>query len=81
MTKHSSSCPMLPTKLRMGGFGKAILGLAALMLLLYSLVIYQEASKDDISIFKKWLLLNTVAGLWNEDEYLHTHTHTCINYV
>ena len=51
-----------PKMLEHTGFGKAILGLAALMLLLYSLVIYQEASKDDISIFKKWLLLNTACG-------------------
>ena len=50
----------------LGGFGRAILGLAALMLLLYLLVIYEEAKKN--TIFQKWLLLDTVAGLWNGHE-------------
>ena len=31
----------MAAQLRLGGFGKAILGLAGLMLLLYSLVIYR----------------------------------------
>eukprot|EP00434_Breviolum_minutum_P043482 symbB.v1.2.038765.t2/scaffold5842.1/size23188/1 len=49
-----------PKILEHTGFGKAILGLAGLMLLLYSLVIYEEAKKD--TIFQKWLLLDTVCG-------------------
>ena len=55
-------------ELRLAGFGKAILSLAALMLLLYSLVIYEEVAKN--SIFQKWLLLETVARMLNEHEYL-----------
>lgn len=62
-------CNQISTKtdlLFLGGFGRAILGLAALMLLLYLLVIYEEAKKN--TIFQKWLLLDTVAGLWNGHE-------------
>jgi len=49
-----------PKMLEHTGFGKAILSLAALMLLLYSLVIYEEIAKN--TIFQKWLLLDTVCG-------------------
>ena len=58
---------MLHIELRLAGFGKAILSLAALMLLLYSLVIYEEVAKN--AIFQKFLL-DTVARMWNEHEYL-----------
>ena len=55
---------LLHIELRLAGFGKAILSLAALMLLLYSLVIYEEVAKN--SIFQKRLLLETVARMLNE---------------
>ena len=65
-SRHSPKA-MLHIELRLAGFGKAILSLAALMLLLYSLVIYEEVAKN--AIFQKFLL-DTVARMWNEHEYL-----------
>lgn len=38
------------------------------MLLLYSLVIYEEAKKD--TIFQKWLLLDTAARMRIDHEHL-----------
>jgi len=65
-SRHSPKA-MLHIELHLAGFGKAILSLAALMLLLYSLVIYEEVAKN--AIFQK-LLLDTVARMLNEHEYL-----------